>query len=264
MLAARLAAAALLLLPAAGVAAGQIQLQLTTRAQFRDGVLQAELAIRNGGDEAARLVRASLALGEDETHGSARESLAAGDSYSEALALPVTGRGVGRWPFRISVDYSDTNQHPFQVLQVATLVLGTPPPVGLELEGVEVTPVADTGIARIRVRNTGTSPRRTTLGLLVPKDIEAERPRSVEIGAGARVELGFELAARSARPGSRYAVFAVAEHEDAGIHQALVHEAAVQIEERRARLAPGLLAAAVALLAVWAVLLRRRRAAGQR
>lgn len=242
--------------------AGHIALNLTSTAEVSAGVLRVAVTIENAGDEAAAGVRPRLSLGSREVLGSLRESLAPRDSFEAALWLRAEDLGPGRWPFRLAVDYTDANHHPFQALQVVSIVLGDPGPVGLELVGIETTPLDGTGAVRVRVRNAGALARQVRIGLLAPQDLEVEEAgRSVAIAPGEEVELSLPVAPRTALAGSRYAVFAVLEYDEAGVHQSLVADAIVLVRERRGRLLPGLLSGSAALMLVWWIAVRRRRAA---
>lgn len=258
----RFAVAALLLLPAVRARGGHIALNLTLTAEVSAGVLRVAVTITNAGDEAAGSVRPRLSLGTREVLGPLRESLSPRESFEAALWLPVPELGPGRWPFRLAVDYTDANHHPFQALQVASIVLGDPGPVGLELVGIETTPLAGTGAVRVRVRNAGALARQARIGLLAPRDLEVEEAgRSVAIAPGEQVEVSLPVAPRTALPGSRYAVFVVLEYDEAGVHQSLVADSVVLVRERRGHLLPGLLSASAALMLVWWIAVRRRRAA---
>jgi hypothetical protein len=254
-------AAALLLLAGAPASAGQITLQVTSTAQLRGDVLAVDLIVVNSGDEPAFALRPSLALHERELSGASRESLAPGASFETSLALALPGLGAGRWPFRLAVDYADAQQHPFQALQLATIDRGASGAPGVEIVAIEAEPLSGRGAVTIRVRNSGASMRQVALALVAPRDLEAEVLRGgVALQAGETQAARFALYSRTAIPGSRYPVFTVVEYDEAGVHHALVREAAVSVLERRARLAPFLLSASGALLAAWgvALLLRRR------
>jgi hypothetical protein len=255
-----LAAAVLLLLPSARAAAGTIALVVTSTAELRDGELRVAATITNAGDEAASNVRPSLSFLGREALASAHESLGPRQSFETALALPAPGLGRGRWPFRLAIDYADAGYHPFQTLQVAAIVLGDPGAVGLELIGIEPSPVTADGAVRVRVRNAAAGARETTIGLLAPRDLEVEDPsRRITMAPGAAAEVAFRLVPRTALAGSRYAVHAVVEYDEAGVHQALIGESIVEVRDRRPQLAQALAAASAALMLAWAILLLRRR-----
>jgi hypothetical protein len=256
----RALAALLLLLPAESTGAGEITLQLQSTAELGNGSLRVALKVTNAGNDTAFALRPRVALGEREVLGGSHASLVPGGSFDVALTLAAPVLGPGRWPFRVAVDYADGNSHPFQSLQAGLLVVGQPAPFALALQDIEATPLQDRGSLKLALRNEGPSDVRARVSLLVPADLEPP-PRSATpaLAPRERRELALPLGVRTALVGSRYAIYVLVEYDEAGAHQALLAEAVVEVRARRARLAPLLVAAALALLLSWAALLQRRR-----
>jgi hypothetical protein len=256
----RALAALLLWLPALRAGAGEITLRLASTAELGSGSLRVALKVTNAGDDTAFALRPRVALGERELLGGSRASLVPGASFEVALAMPAPPLGLGRWPFRVAVDYADGNSHPYQSLQAGLLVVGQPAPFALKLDGIEATPLQDRGTLKLALHNPGAHAVRARVSLLVPADLEPPaRSEDVALAPAERRALTLPLGVRTALVGSRYAVYVLVEYDDAGAHQAWLAEAVVAIRERRPRLAFGLSAAALGLLVLWAALLLRRR-----
>lgn len=248
-------------------AAASITLRLLPELAWRDGTLSLSLEILNEGDTPARAVTPALWFAGRGVRGDAHPALFAGDTHEAQLELASPLPGPGRWPYRIAVDYTDSSQHPFQALAAGTLVVGTPPPVEVELGEVPALRLSRRGALALRVANRGTQPYSVTLSLHLPQGIESAAPiPSVELAGGQERSLRVPLQNRSALPGSRYAVFVSAEYDGAGVHQALVIPASVEIVASESLLeawAPWLFGAAAALVTVWVAAVAGLRLAGR-
>src|SRR5262249_21372745 len=112
-----------------GVAeAGSITITMTSTAAYEDDQLVLGLQVGNTGDEAAHSVTPGLRFLDQQIRGKPQESLGPNEKLQTPLRAPAANLGVGRWPFRVVVDYTDANQYPFQALHVALLSLGNSPP----------------------------------------------------------------------------------------------------------------------------------------
>src|SRR5688500_10957917 len=108
-----------LALLAGGVLAGpadakSISISITPKLELRGGVLTATVRVGNAGDEAAQSVTPVLRFGDKQVRGEARPALGPKETMEVPLSLEVGELGIGRWPFRVAVDYTDANQYPFQ------------------------------------------------------------------------------------------------------------------------------------------------------
>src|SRR5262245_61532818 len=114
------AAALLLLLAAARADAGSISITMTATAEVKDTNLNIGLKVGNSGDEAASSVMATLRVRDQEAKGQRHDAIDPGTTVQESLTAPLGDIGPGRWPYRLTVDYTDANQYPFQALHAAS------------------------------------------------------------------------------------------------------------------------------------------------
>jgi hypothetical protein len=253
---------------ASSAAAGNITLTITQRARVAGGSLVVELEIGNRGDEAALSVVPTLVLGEQRVSGEGQPTLAPDGSFTETLTLPIGARGEGRWPYQLRVDYTDTNQYPFQALEMRTFAIGSPPPARL-MPAVVSTAIEQAGVLEVTVKNLSAVARPTRVAVILPDMLEApEDARELELDAWQESRFEVPVTNKGALVGSSHPVFAVAEYEDGPLHQTLVAQGAVRVTApdpfltRHGRalswLGAGLLG--VWLAALLAVPLRRRLA----
>jgi len=245
--------------------AGTISISIQQTAALRDGALAVEITIRNSGDEAAQSVTPVLRFRDKEARGQARPSLEPGTAMEETLTVPAGQLGDGRWPFRLAVDYTDLNQYPFQALEVQSIAVGNPPPAKLSVQGLEVEGgLAGSGELAVPIKNLTAEARSVRLLVQLPEGLEASpAEHTVELAGWGEQTLEVPVTNRTALPGSKYPVFAIAEYDDGAVHHAVVGRGIVEIVGESSRVAawrPWLFWAAGALVVAWlAVLLARTR-----
>jgi hypothetical protein len=246
--------------------AGTIALTLSQRAEVVAGRLVVHLEIGNQGTEQALSVTPSLALGERSVSGHGQRALAPNDSFEETLSLPIGALGEGRWPYRLRVDYTDTNQYPFQALQVQILSIGSPPPTRV-VASIRSVNIESEGVIEVTVKNVSPESRSARVDVVLPDAFRATGA-SQELALDGWQETAFEVPVtnQDALAGSRHAVFAVAEYEDGGVHQALIAHGQLAVaapEPFLSRHGRALTLTGAGLLALWlgsllATLVQRR------
>jgi hypothetical protein len=248
--------------------AGNITLELSSQPQVSEGTLAVQLTVRNGGDEPGRSVGAALHFLNRTIRSEVRPLLGPGETWKAELALPAVDIGKGRWPYRISVDYADANEYPFQALHVGTVPVGSPPPAKLAVVEVTTPLLATSGPLESRVKNLSPNARTVSIAVHLPEGIELAEPVApVELAAWEERRVTASLVNRAGLPGSRYAVFVSAEYDDGSLHQAVVVPATVEIvaeqsvfERRRSLLwvVAGLLVLVWGATVGWRLAARRR------
>ncbi len=252
-------------------AAGTISMSISQTARLEDGNLAVDVKVANSGDEAALAVTPSLLVGDKKVRGAGTPSLAPSGSHAETLTLPVGALGEGRWPYRITVDYTDQNQYPFQALLAQPLVVGSPPPAKVAVPAIAAADVAGEGTLSVTVKNLTPEKRTARVNVLIPEGLEVADPvRTLELDGWKDATLRIPVVNRTALVGSRYPVFVTAEYDDGPVHQAVVAQGSVAVtgvdsflDRNEHRLRNG----ALALIAAWLVFavvrtLRRRGAGG--
>jgi len=252
-------AAFVILLGAAGAHAGNISITMTATAEVKDGNLVVGLKVGNTGDEAANSVVAALHVRDKDVRGQRRDTLDPGANVQETLTLPLGDVGQGRWPYRVSVDYTDANQYPFQALHAASFTIGSPAPAKVAIPSIQVPALSDSTTASLTVKNLAGTARTASVSLFVPEGLEAtDGTRQVELPAWGTADVQATLVNRTALAGSRYPVFVAVEYDDEGTHQALVSSSTVEVQQHRALVSRGLLWAVGGLVAAWVIILVAR------
>ena len=242
--------------------AGSISISMTATASVKDGALEVALKISNSGDEAANSVVPILRLRDREARGSRRDSLAPGDTIEDTLRVPMGDLGSGRWPFRVATDYTDANQYPFQALHVAVVTVGDPSPSKVAVSDITIPAVSESGTVSMKIKNLAAAARDAEVTVFAPDGLEVLTPtQQVTLKPWESVDARADLVNRTALAGSRYPIFVAVEYDDGGVHQTLVANGTVEIQQRRALVAHGLLWVVGALVVAWVILLVRRRMA---
>jgi hypothetical protein len=211
-------------------AAGTTSISITQAARIADGNLVVDLKVGNAGDEAALSVTPILRFGDERVRGKGKPSLGPNTSFDETLSLPVGTLGEGRWPYHLTVDYTDLNEYPFQALHTQALVVGSPPPAKVVVPAIQGGDISGTGALTITVKNLTPEPRTARIHVLVPAEIEAAGgSREVALDPWKDASLEVPLTNRAALVGSRYPVFVTAEYDDGPVHQTVVAQGSVAI-----------------------------------
>lgn len=215
---------------AAPAVAGTTSISISQVARVVGGQLVVDLEVGNAGDEAALSVTPILRFGDREVRGKGKPNLDPNTSFDETLSLPVGTLGEGRWPFHLTVDYTDLNLYPFSALQAQALVVGSPPYAKVVVPAIQGGDISGTGTLTITVKNLTPESRTVRLHVLVPEEIEATGgSREVPLEAWKDATLEVSLTNRTALVGSRYPVFVTAEYDDGPVHQAVVAQGSVAI-----------------------------------
>jgi hypothetical protein len=164
---------ALVILAAVPAAAKNISIQMTPVPELRDGNFNVQLAVTNLGDEAAQSVVPTLRFRDKDMRGKGKASLGPNETLSETLSLPAADLGTGRWPYRLTIDYTDANQYPFQALHVPTLTVGNPPPVKVAVREIKASQVGASGTLSATLKNLEANERTVALQAHVPEGLEA-------------------------------------------------------------------------------------------
>ncbi len=240
--------------------AKNISITVAPTVEVTPGTVTVRVKIGNAGDEAAQSILPTLHFRDKEVKGQLRQSLGANESVEDALAMQTGDLGPGRWPFRLTVDYTDANQYPFQALQMIPVIIGTPVPPKLSIPEVKATPLASSGSLDLKLKNLSAAPRKLTLTAYVPEGLEvtSQPPQELTLPAWGEQTVSASLLNRTALPGSRYPIFVTAEYDDdaGGGHQAILAQGIVEIVEKKSFLDQqrGLLpVAAAVLVGLWAL-----------
>jgi hypothetical protein len=215
---------------AAPAAAGTTSISISQVARVAEGNLVVDLEVGNSGDEEALSVTPILRFGDKQVRGKGTPRLAPDTSFAETLSLPVGTLGEGRWPFHLTVDYTDLNLYPFAALQAQAIVVGRPPPAKVVVPAIQGGDITGTGALAITVKNLTPESHTARIHVLVPEGIEAAgSSRELALDAWQDATLEVTLTNRAALVGSRYPAFVIVEYDDGPVHQAVVAQGSVAI-----------------------------------
>jgi hypothetical protein len=223
-------AVAIAWLAASQAGAGTIAIQISHRAELREGELRSAVTLSNEGDETAHAVTPLLRFRGAETRGPTQAALPPKQPLELSLAVPAGSLPDGHWPYEIAVEYADANLYPFQALAVGMLTVGSPPLPKVAIAPLPSPVLAEHAELAVRVKNLSATERRVVLKVLSSEAIEARNAaEETALEPWGEVEIPVELTNRSALPGSRYPLFVTVEYEDGAVHQTLVAQTGVEI-----------------------------------
>jgi hypothetical protein len=231
---------AMVCLFASEASAGTISLEVSHRAELRDGELHVALTLKNGGDESAHSVTPRLRFRGAEARGATQAVLPPGQPQEDSLVVPATGLGEGVWPYEIVIDYADANLYPFQANSLATLTVGSPPLAKVTILPLASPILADRTQLGVHLKNVSAAEQRVAVRVLAPEAIEAggTSGEGVRLDPWQELEIPVELTNRAALPGSRYPLFVAVEYEDGPAHQTLIAQTIVEIRPADAWVGP--------------------------
>ena len=235
--------------------AGSISISITPAVELKDDGLTAKVKVSNTGDEAAQSVLPMLRFRGGEAKGTLKNQLGPNETVEQTLAVPATGLTPGRYPFRLSVDYTDVNQYPFQALQVSTVTVGTPTPAKIAAT-LQIDQLATNGSVVVTLKNLMGDARAVTITVHASEGIETPKePTAITLDAWGTTSATVNVVNRTALAGSRYPLFATAEYDADGVHQTVVGQTTVEIVPPRSFWADNqqrLYGAMVLVVALWA------------
>jgi hypothetical protein len=128
------------------------------------------------------------------------------------------------------------------------------------LTQLDTSPVRESAPIRARVKSLSDATRQAHVRFITPRGLEVAPPtHSLALAPWADAVADARAINRGALPGSRYPVFATIEYDDAGVHHAALARGVIEIREAQTTRGWYPLAAALALVAVWVVVVVVRR-----
>jgi hypothetical protein len=240
-------------------AAGTISMRTDVRAAVLGNRLAVTMKVVNSGDEAAHSVVSAAVLGVRTVAEPRVSTLLPGASLDVSLELPWSPAAAGRWPLVTTVDYADVNGHPFQAMHVSLVPVDGDPAL-IAVVDIEADPIASSGDIVVRLKSLSAVSLRTTLTLLVPRDLEpAVAAHNLELEPWADAEVKTNIVNRTALAGSRYPVFVTVEYDELDGHRAVVGTGTVTVTGTGSRpVVPFVFAVAAILTVAWLFFVVRR------
>lgn len=238
--------------------AGSISISIAPTVEVKGDSVVVNVKVSNTGDEAAQSILPMVRFRGGEAKGTLKQQLGPNEKIDQVLTVPAAGLTPGRYPYRLSVDYTDVNQYPFQALQVSTVTVGEPAPAKLATS-LEVGQLATTASVAVTIKNLVGDARTAAVTIHASDGIEAPtEPTKVSLAAWGSETVKVGITNRTALAGSRYPLFATVEYDADGVHQTTIGQGTVEIVPPRSFWADNqqsLIMGVVVLIGLWASML---------
>lgn len=190
--------------------------------ELRGETIVVPLTIRNGTGEPIKQVTPGIRFIRWMSWAAVHPELAAGAELDVNVVSATGDLGIGRWPYCLFVDYATASGRRVQMLDQATFVLGDPPPATVTLTVDAPAPLAESGVLRVHLDNTGAERRTVNVTACMPRGFKVpEGVAPVELPAGDEALVELQLRSQARHPGS-YEIFVAAEYEEGPVHQAVI------------------------------------------
>jgi hypothetical protein len=187
-----------------------------------------------------------------------------GQSERALFEREIKGKGNGRYPLTVRVDFHDANQYPFSALSGMTFHIGEAVNPDLAALARDMT-LDKGGRLRFDLKNLGINPQKIIATLVLPKEFSSpQSTRVFEIDPRSEKIVDFEIRNFSALPGAAYPVFCYFEYNSGGVHHTILARSLVTVAGdenlfRRFRWAWITLAGIFAVLLVFVLIKERRK-----
>ncbi|MBN1502080.1 hypothetical protein JW930_00925 [Candidatus Woesearchaeota archaeon] len=227
----KIVSALVFLLLCLSVNAGYISLSTKIDANVTDSSLYIEVANTNYGNDIATNLLVTTIVGDDFKTGKAKDMLNPEESSTTRTKHNIKSKLPGTYPLIVSVDYSDINSFPFQILTSSYYIFQNEsiPKIALQLSGIQL---VDKGNIKLYIRNLDTTSKGITLRIYVPNQLEiSPASQSIQLNSGSEKELTLSIQNKKALEGSSYGIYAVAEYDENNEHFTNIASSTVKITE---------------------------------
>lgn len=215
--------------------AGVISIETRITTEVRRDTLHTTITVTNRGDEAANNIQMATQSPKANKSSNVLPSLLVGKSHSESFDYPLQGLAPGRYPLLAQIGYTDANVYPFSALAVS-LFSYRQDATSLILGILGNTQIQKSGRLNLSVKNMDAQDKTLQIQLITPREISVEGSKlQVHVTAGSESKFSFHIRNFSAIQNSTYAVYAVIEYEEGGMHHAALAPGTIVI------LPPGLM-----------------------
>ena len=211
--------------------ASVITVRTESKVELAENAVRASVHITNQGDEPAYSVQVEARLNETTVVTRVDQRVGAGESRDAAFELGEPPKPDGVYPVILKVYYSDANGYPFSALSVIPFTVGTSAPPPVVTAGMVPATITSEGTVSLVLQVVGRDNADVRTRLLLPSEIQCDdREQNLLLFPEQSKVVDFRLRNTSARPGSRYPVYAVTEYERGGQHQTLICSSLISIE----------------------------------
>jgi hypothetical protein len=186
------------------------------------------VTITNAGDEPAYDVQTVLDAFGIETESSLQEILGVNSSFQVLLQMHSADVIPGTYPMIVTTHYSDANKYPFSAVSAVLIGKGdkTRANLALVLPSIELSGEKK---LKFEIKNMDDHPKQVNARIIASKELSVTGPESIDVPGKSAGSVSFKIKDIAARPGSNYAVFAIAEFEHNGKHYAAIMPTHVKI-----------------------------------
>ena len=181
-------------------------------------VLQTKVLVTNRGDETAYSVQIKAESLNPPQQSPTAQNIPVGKSISTTFKQSIKDLPHGRYPLLLRILYADANMYPFSAPATSFFTHGHD--AAPELIGViENSRVGKSGHLTLKLKNPSELAKEIHLRLFLPQELSVENPTStIELSPHQETSIRFPVRNFSALEGSTYAVFAVLEYDQEGLH----------------------------------------------
>jgi len=209
--------------------AGTIQIETQTSVTVGNDTVQVTVAAANNGDEPARDVEAQLMVFGKRWSRKAKDVLQEGESVTVSFRKISAHKKAGTFPVITRITFQDINRHPFSAVSCSTVSIGEYANSVLDCQGQALS-IANDGLLRFTVENSGSKSRKTTATLVLPQELSTPVPqKDFFIEPGEEEVLVFQISNFSALVGAVYPVFCFLEYESGKTHYTEIGNGSVEI-----------------------------------
>jgi hypothetical protein len=213
--------------------ASYISLNTTVSTKVEQEVLKVSVKVINQGDESAHNVQAEVRIDGKANFGKKQAELGINQTYVADLTFDLDLETSGLYPLVLIMHYTDANNYPFSALTAQTFTYGSQE-IPSEIFGkLSAKNFWKRGKVKLTLKNLSESEINAKAYLVSPREITVEDELvNISLPPKGSKSLSFSVNNFSALSGSSYQVYAVAEYEKDGIHQASMIPAVIKIIEK--------------------------------
>jgi hypothetical protein len=209
--------------------AGKISLETQIQLSAPGDILHATVSVTNHGDESAYNVQIKAESLNPPLQSLLQQTLPVGKTFSATFRQSIKNFPPGRYPLLLRILYADANMYPFSAPATSSFIHGqdaVPDLLGI----FEHTQIGRNGRLLLKLKNPGELSKRVHIRLFLPQELSAENPaQEIELAPRQETSLRFPVHNFSALEGSTYAVFAVLEYDQGGLHYSTLAPGTVTI-----------------------------------
>ena len=212
--------------------AGKISLETQIQVSGPKDLLHVTVSVTNRGDESAYNVQIKAESLNPPLQSPMQQILPIGKTFSATFEQSIKNLPPGRYPLLLRILYADANMYPFSAPATSFFIHeqnAAPDLLGI-LEGSRM---GRSGRLLLKLRNPGEQAKQVHVRLFLTQELSADNPlHDIELSPHQETSLRFPVRNFSALEGSTYAVYAVLEYDQGGLHYSTLAPGTLQIRSQ--------------------------------